>query len=382
VIQIPLSRPDLDQSDIDAVAAVLRTPNLSFGPRLAAFERAFAQTIGTAHAVAANSGTSALHLGVRALGWRAGDEVVTTPLSFVASANVLLFENVRPRFVDVDAESLNIDPNRVEAALTPQTRGILPVHLWGYPADMTALSDIARRHGLTVLEDACEALGATHGGRKAGGLGHVGVFGFYPNKQITTGEGGVLLTDSAELAAAARRLRNQGRDPERDWYDQTDLGYNYRISDMQCALGLSQLSRLGELLSARARVAALYDRLLADCPELRLPPRPGADSPAAMSWFVYVVRLSPDFDREDRDRIADAMAARGVQCGRYFAPIHLQPYYRRRFGFTPGDFPLAEAAGERALALPFFNRLEEDDAARVCRTLRECLAAQRARRRT
>ncbi len=377
---IPLSQPDIDERDIDAVAATLRTPRLSFGPKLEEFERAIAAYVGVRHAVAVNSGTSGLHLCVRALGWGAGDEVVTTPFSFVASANVLLMEGVRPVFVDVEEDTLNIDPNRVAEALTSGAKGILPVHLWGAPADMNALDEIAERHGLRVLEDACEALGAVYRGRRAGALADAGVFGFYPNKQITAGEGGVIVTDGADLAACARRLRNQGRDPGVDWLDQTDLGYNYRISDISCALALAQLGRIEEILERRARVAALYDRLLAGRPELRLPPRVCDGVGDVMSWFVYVIRLDDEFSREDRDWIHQALAARGVMCGRYFAPIHLQPYYRKRFGFQPGDFPIAERAGERALALPFFNKLDEDRAARVCAALLECIARCRRRR--
>jgi perosamine synthetase len=258
VIRIPLSSPDVTEAEIDAVVEVLRTPRLSLGPKLAEFERAVAAYSGTRFAVAVNSGTSGLHLAVRALGLGAGDEVITTPFSFAASANVLLYNFATPVFVDVDAATLNIDPRLVEAAITPRTRAILAVHVFGRPAAMTELREIAARYDLAIVEDACEAIGAEVNGARVGSLGDAGVFAFYPNKQITTGEGGAILTDDPEIDALARRLRNQGRDATRDWYDHVDLGYNYRISEINCALGIAQLERIEPILERRAAVADAY----------------------------------------------------------------------------------------------------------------------------
>jgi len=370
---IPLARPDISEREISAVVDVLRTPHLSFGPELARFEQALARFTGTEHAVAVSSGTAGLHLCIKALGLGPGDEVITTPFSFVSSANALLFEGVRPVFADIDPDSLNLDPERVAAAVGPRTRAILAVHIFGNPAAMGDLLTIARRHGLLLIEDACEALGATVAGAAAGSLGDAGVFGFYPNKQITTGEGGAVITRSRELADKLRLLRNQGRDAGEDWLDMVALGCNYRLSDLQCALGRVQLERLPDMLARRWAVARRYDARLAGHPDLRLPPRP-ADA-AEMSWFVYVLRLAERFDRGARDRVVRLMAEQGVACGRYFAPIHLQPYYRRRFGYAPGDFPETEAAADRALALPFFGHLDEPTMERVCRALETALTA-------
>lgn len=376
-IHIPLARPDIGEAEIQAVTRVLRTPYLSLGPKLVEFEDAIRRLTGAAHAVAVSSGTSGLHLCVRALGFQAGDEVITTPFSFIASANVLLFEGARPVFVDIDPNSLNLDPALVERALSPRTKGILAVHAFGYPAPLGDLVPLAKGRGLRLIEDACEAMGSRFAERHVGTLGHAGVFAFYPNKQITTGEGGVVITDSAELAAELRILRNQGRDPGGKWLDQVALGYNYRLSDIQCALGLAQLARLEAILAKRRRVAARYDTLLSGHPDLVLPVRPAP--PNQMSWFVYVTRLAARFSRADRDRIVAGMAERGVQCGRYFAPIHLQPYYRERFGYRPGDFPHTEAMADRAVALPFFTGMGREQVETVCHHLVEVIAAQKRR---
>jgi perosamine synthetase len=365
-VRIPLSSPDISDAEIDAVVEVLRTPNLSLGPKLVEFERAIAVYAGTSHAVAINSGTSGLHLCVRALGLRAGDEVITTPFSFVASTNVLLFESAIPVFVDVDPSTLNIDPERIEAAITPRTRAILVVHVFGRPAPMREIMAIARGHDLAVIEDACEAIGAELRGAKVGSIGQAGVFAFYPNKQMTTGEGGAIVTDDPEIDQLARRLRNQGRDGTRDWYEHVDLGYNYRLSDVNCALGLAQLGRLESMLALREAVARGYAERLAGESRLVLPEPTVEDG--RMSWFVYVVRLDASFDRERRDRLVREMQAKGIGCGRYFAPIHLQPYYAERFGYVRGDFPACEAAAERSIALPFFNRLTDAQLDEVCET--------------
>jgi perosamine synthetase len=371
-VRIPLSAPDVTESDIEAVTEVLRTPRLSLGPRLAELERAMADYIGVPYAVAVSSGTAGLHLCVRALGLGAGDEVITTPLSFVASANVLLYEAARPRFVDVDETSLGLDPARIEAALTPRTRAILVVHLFGRPAAMREILELAERHGLAVIEDACEAIGAEYGGARVGSLGRAGVFGFYPNKPITTGEGGVITTADPDLDALFRRLRNQGRDPSLDWYQHVDLGYNYRLSEINCALGLAQLRRITPILERRFALARAYHERLAAEPQLLLPEPDEGD--ARTSWFAYNVRLRAPSDRSRRDRIVAEMRALGIECGRYFAPIHLQPLYVRRFGYAPGAFPICEAAAERSIALPFFGRLREAEIDEVCDSLRRLLA--------
>jgi perosamine synthetase len=369
-VRIPLSAPDVAESDIEAVSEVLRTPWLSRGPRLVELERAMAEYVGTPDAVAVSSGTSGLHLCVRALGLGAGDEVITTPLSFVASANVLLYEGALPRFVDVDETSLDLDPARIEAAITPRTRAILAVHLFGRPAAMREILALAERHRLAVIEDACEAIGAEYGGARVGSLAAAGVFGFYPNKPITSGEGGVITTADPDLAALARRLRNQGRDPSLDWYEHVDLGYNYRLSEINCALGLAQLRRLTPILERREALARAYHERLACEGDLLLPELELADG--RKSWFVYSVRLRRG-GRARRDRVVAEMCAHGIECGRYFAPIHLQPLYVRRFGYAPGDFPICEAAAESSLALPFFTRLSTPQVDEVCGTLRDAL---------
>ena len=366
-LMIPLSRPDIGPAEIEAVSAVLRTPHLSLGPQLQRFEQKLATTCASPFATATSSGTAGLHLCLRALNLTQGDEVITTPFSFIASANVLLFEGITPVFVDIDPKTLNLDPGLIEAAITEKTKAILVVHAFGNPASMHAINAIADKHGLAVIEDACEALGSTIDGHQVGTFGDLGTLAFYPNKQMTTGEGGAILTANPEHDALLRILRNQGRRPSGAWLDMEELGYNYRLSDIQCALGSAQLDRIGEILSARRSVAARYDALLGDNHRLVLPPR--TENPEAMGWFVYVVRLEARFNQAQRDRIVQAMAAKNIACGRYFAPIHLQPYYRRRFGYGYGDFPHTEAAGSRAIALPFFNRLSNEQARDVCDAL-------------
>ena len=369
--RIPLSAPDIGEAEIAAVVDVLRGGRLALGPRLTAFERAAAACADARHAVAVSSGTAGLHLAVRALGLGRGDEVITTPLSFIASANAIRYEGARPVFADVDRQTLNLDPERVEAAITPRTRAILVVHLFGRPAPMGALLALAAQHGLAVIEDACEAIGAAIDGRPVGALGDAGVFGFYPNKQITTGEGGVVVTDRAELATRIASLRNHGRPGAGALaLDHAELGFNYRLSELQCALGEVQLNRLPAILSRRAEVARAYTRKLAGSPELILP---GESEGERVSWFVYVVRLTEHFSPADRDRIAEGLVARGIGCGRYFPPIHLQRAYDE-FGHRAGDFPEAERAAARTLALPFFNRIADEQIDEVVRTLLELVA--------
>lgn len=352
---IPLSSPDVSADDCQRVLDVLSGPTLSLGPVLPAFEAGLAQAAGTRFAVAVNSGTSALHLCVKAAGLGDGDEVITSPFSFVASANCLLFERAIPRFVDIDIDTYNINPILISAQINHRTRGILPVHVFGRPCDMTAINALAETRGLTVIEDSCEAIGATIDGRLAGSFGQSGCFAFYPNKQITTGEGGALVTDDERVARLARSWRNQGRGEGGAWLQHERLGYNYRLSDINCALGLGQLSRLESILLMRHNAAHRYGQYLEAIPEIILP------APAAagigISWFVYVVRLQDEFTREDRDRVLDLLRQDGIGCNNYFAPIHLQEFYREQFGYRRGDFPVTEHVADRTIALPFFNHL-------------------------
>ena len=356
-MRIPLSAPDITETEINAVVEVLRSPRLSLGPKLEEFERNVAGYAGTKHAVAVNSGTSGLHLCVRAINLKAGDEVITTPFSFVASANVLLYEKCVPVFVDIDPNTLNIDASRVEAAITAKTKAIMIVHVFGRPSPMREILEIARRHNLKIIEDACEAIGAEYENRRVGAIGNAGVFAFYPNKQITTGEGGMIVTNDDSIAKQARILRNQGRDAESDWFEHVELGYNYRLSDINCAVGIEQLKRLEFILQQRETAARKYNARLGDNPHLVLPPVDFPDG--RVSWFVYVVRLNENFTRARRDSMVREMNAAGIGCGRYFAPIHLQPFYAKTFGFRAGDFPVVEYAAERVIALPFFNRITD-----------------------
>ena len=365
-MEIPLSRPDITQAEIDAVVSVLHTPNLSMGPVVVEFERAFASYCRTKHAVTCSSGTAALHLLWHALGLKPGDEVVTTPFSFIASSNSIMFEGANPVFADVDPGTWNVDPGRIEAAVTPHTKAILPVHVFGQMADMAAIMEIAERHDLCVFEDSCEALGGTYRGEMAGSVARAGTFGFYPNKQMTTGEGGMIVTDDDALADLTRSLRNQGRDPSAGWLAHTRLGFNYRLGDINSAIGLVQIRRIDEILAARKNVADMYCRRLAD--EKRIVLQAGHPD-VKMSWFVFVVRLDDAYTQQDRDRILTRLQAAGVGCSNYFTPIHLQPFYRERFGYKPGDFPHCEALASRTLALPFHGKLSESEVDYVCEKL-------------
>ncbi len=361
-MEVPLSRPSITEKEVQAVLEVLSTPYLSLGPRLKEFEARFAEYLSCRYALAASSGTTGLHMAVRALGIGEGDEVITTPFSFVASANCLLFEGARPLFVDIDAETLNIDPQNIEAGITPETKALLIVHIFGRPCPMDQIMAIAQRNDLPVIEDACEALGARYGRRALGTMGKAGVFGFYPNKQITTGEGGMVVTDDPEIAALLASLRNQGRD-EKGWLAHYRLGYNYRLDELSCALGLAQLSRLEEILAKRLAAARRYNLSLAACRALGLP-SPGEEE--RVSWFVYVVRLPEGVEKE---AVRSELARRGVATGDYFPPIHLQPLYRERFGYEPGTFPVTEAVASTTLALPFFTDIGEDQQDYVCENL-------------
>jgi dTDP-4-amino-4,6-dideoxygalactose transaminase len=380
-----MSSPDLTDADRQAVMDVINTPMLSLGPKVVEFEQSFCRVTGAKHAIAVNSGTAGLHLCVRAAGIGPGDLVITTPFSFVASTNALLFENAIPVFVDVDPRTGNIDPAQVADALrrvekwlprkSPIAPGalkaILPVDVFGQPAALDTLSALAREYGLTMIEDSCEALGATYHGQQAGTFGDFGIFAFYPNKQITTGEGGLVITNDDTAAAFMRALRNQGRAPGDTWLSHTYLGYNYRLDEMSSALGITQLARLDEMLAKRETVAGWYSSRLAAISGVEIPFI--APQTTRMSWFVYVVRLDKRLDRAD---LAKRLEARGVPIRPYFLPIHLQPYMVERFGYIEGDYPVTEDLGRRGVALPFSGVMSEEQVEYVCEALRQEISGE------
>jgi perosamine synthetase len=369
-MRIPLSSPDIDEADIQAVTGVLRTPRLSIGPKMEEFEEAVAAYTGVPYGVALSSGTAGLHLGLTALGIGEGDEVILPSFTFIAAAHAVLYRRARPVFVDIDPLTLNLTAETVAPAITPRTRAIIAVHTFGCPVDMEPVLDLAARHGVKVIEDACEALGADCGGRKVGGLGDLGVFAFYPNKPITTGEGGMVVTSDRQLADAIRALRNQGRRASDGWLDHSLLGYNYRLSEMNCALGVSQMRRIEEMLARRESRAACYMEHLRGIPDLTLPVF--KTNHGRVCWFVFVVRLGASRTRDDRDGVMDFMTARGIGCGSYFAPVHGQPLYA---GYADGghDLTVTDRVAPRTLALPFFNRITDDEIAEVCSALHEAI---------
>jgi perosamine synthetase len=366
---IPLAKPLLGEREEQLVLETLRSRRLALGPRLPEFERALSARLGRPTS-AVSSGTAGLHLAVRAAGVQAGDEVITTPFSFVASANCVLYENATPVFCDIDARTLNIDPAAAQAALTERTSGLLPVHIFGYPAAMPAFERLAAERGLWIVEDACEALGATHGdGRDVGARGNLAVFGFYPNKQLTTGEGGAVVCPDEASKERIDSERNQGRAPDMGWLDHDRLGYNYRLDDLSCALGIAQLERLDELLAARTRVAGLYSEALSGVEDLGLP-CPDQDGDRR-SWFVYVVQLPRGIER---DEVVLAMRERGVDTKPYLPAIHLMSFYRERLGHREGEFPVCEDVARRSLALPFFPELSDGEVEQVVEALRGVIA--------
>ena len=432
-LRIPLAKPEITDADREAVMAVLRTAHLSMGPKVGEFERAICDYTGSKFAVAVNSGTSALHLAVRALGLRAGDEVILPSFTFSAVLNVILQEGLQPRFVDVDPATYNTTPELVAAAVTDRTRLIIAVHTFGFPLDVAGLRDLVAQGGLRaghhstplragpghtihLIEDSCEAVGAEVHGQKAGTIGEAGLFAFYPNKQITTGEGGVLVTSEERLATHARKLRNQGRDSALDWHQHAEIGYSYRLSDINCALGISQLGRIEAIIARRQKLAEIYDREL-----LRIGGivRPALSSAVGrISWFVYPVRLPEEFGARDRDWICESLARKGIASGRYFAPLHQQPVLAHPFdrpasgSFTKNakgwgtqvksptakrakatadlkgwggpvqsrsriSLPCTEFVAERVIALPFFNELTEAEIQEVCGALEESVRGLR-----
>jgi perosamine synthetase len=376
---IPLARPELGDREEELVVEVLRSGRLSLGPKLEEFEHGFARWLAADGAVATSSGTAALHLGVRALGWGEGDQVVTSPLSFVASANCLLYEDATPIFCDVDPITLDLDPKAAAAAVGERTVGILPVHIFGYPADLEALEKLAADRGLGVLEDACQALGAVDArGRKVGAGGNPAAFAFYANKQLTTGEGGMLVTPDEEMAERVRSERNQGRAADMEVLEHDRIGFNYRLTDIQAAIGIGQLERLDGILRGRERLSLSYRARLTELGAL--PPGEGSDDGLLLpcedrgaerrSWFVFCVQLP---DGTNRDAVIEELNRRGVASKAYLPCIHLLPPYRERFGFSQGQFPVAERAAERSLALPFFSAMTEDEVDTVCTVLGHAL---------
>jgi len=367
---IPLARPVIGEAEERAVIEVLRSGQLSLGPRLDEFEQRFATAVGSPLASAVSSGTAGLHLALRAVGVGEGDEVITSPFSFVASANAALYERARPVFADIDPVTLNLDPRAAEAALSARTRALLPVHIFGYPADMRAFEALAARHGLGIVEDACEALGARHAdGPAVGGRGHPAVFGFYANKQLTTGEGGMITLADAQIKQRIDSERNQGRAPDMGWLDHDRLGFNYRLSDIACAVGIAQLGRLAQMLSERERVAGLYREGLAGVDGLALPcADAGGDR---RGWFVFVVQLPRGMDRDGTVR---ELGRQGIQSKPYLPAIHLMSFYRERFGHREGQFPVCEDVAARSIALPFFPEMSQGEVERVCERLRAVIA--------
>ena len=368
---IPLARPVIGAREEELVLETLRSRRLSLGPRLEQFEAALATRLGVERVSAVASGTAGLHLALRAAGAERGAEVVTSPLSFVASANAIVYEGAVPVFCDIDAHTLNLDPAAAAAAVGERTAGLLPVHIFGYPADLPALERLARERGLWIVEDACEALGAVHGdGTAVGARGNPAVFGFYPNKQLTTGEGGAVVCPSQDVKTRIDSERNQGRAPDMGWLDHDRLGFNYRLSDLACALGIAQLERLDDMLAARERVAALYSEALGAIEGLELPsPDTGGDR---RSWFVYVVQLPRGTGRE---ATILALRERGIDSKPYLPAIHLMSYYREAFGHREGEFPVCEDVAERSIALPFYPELSAGQVERVAESLRTVLAA-------
>ncbi len=366
---IPLARPVLGAREEQAVLEVLRSGHLSLGPRVAEFERRFAARVGAAQASAVSSGTAGLHLALRAVGVGEGAEVITTPFSFVASANVAIYERARPVFVDIDPLTLNLDAEQAAAAVGARTAAILPVHVFGYPADIERLEQT----GVPIVEDACEALGGAYAdGSAVGSRGHPAVFAFYANKQITTGEGGIVISGDRAVKERIDSERNQGRAPNMDWLDHDRLGFNYRLSDIACALGIAQLERLDGLLAARARVASLYREALGDIRELTLPCEDSGR--ARRGWFVYVVQLPAGVDR---DRAVTELGAHGIAAKPYFPAIHLMSYYRQEFGYRRGQFPVCEDVSDRSIAIPFYPQMGEGEVARVTQALLSVLGRAR-----
>ncbi|MCD6471448.1 DegT/DnrJ/EryC1/StrS family aminotransferase [bacterium] len=355
-MNIPLAKPDITAKDRQAVINVLKTPILSLGPKLKEFEKKFAKYVGRKYGIAVNSGTSGLHLAIKALGIEQGDEVITTPFSFISSATCILFEKAKPIFVDIDPRTRNIDPEKIEKKITKKTKAMIIVDIFGQPADWDKILKIAKKYKLKVIEDSCEALGSEYKEKKCGTFGDISVFAFYPNKQITTGEGGIILTDNKKVAELCRSWRNQGRSEKDKWLNFVRLGYNYRISDINCALGISQLSRIEKIIKKRSWVVKIYNKYLSKIKGLIIPYV--APYTTKMSWMHYVLQLTSKYTRADRDKILSKLQKMGIGCRDYFPPIHLMPMFKK-FGYKKGDFPICEHLSERVIALPLHTKLTE-----------------------
>ncbi len=368
---IPLARPVIGDRERELVDGVLRSRQLSLGPTVTEFERMWADRIGTKHAVACSSGTAGLHCCLHALGIGPGDEVITSSFSFVASANVIVYTGATPVFAEVDPLTFNMDPAAVEAAITPLTRAILVVDIFGYPADVPALIAIAERHGLAIVEDACQSIDGDFNGKKLGTYGHPSVYGFYANKQLTTAEGGVILTDDDALYLLLKSLTNQGRSDDGAWLVHSRLGFNYRLSDVHAAIGIAQIERLDWMQDARARIAARYQARMASVDGVT----PMYEGPQRRSWFVYAPRLDADLAR---DAIIGRLEAEGVSAKPYLPCIHLQPYYRTDHGHAPGELPVTEEISASTIALPFFCEMTDEQVDRVCDTMERAIQAERA----
>jgi len=365
--RIPLSKPDITKKEKKAVLEVLKTSYLSLGPKLREFEEKIAKYIGVKYAIGVNSGTSSLHLIIRALGIKDNDEVITTPFSFISSANCILYERAKPVFVDINEKTLNIDVNKIEGKITKKTKAILAVDVFSHSANWEILEKIAKKHKLFLIEDSAEALGSEYKGRKCGNFGNAAILSFYPNKQITTGEGGMVLTNNKRIADLCRSMANQGRENKSGkWLEHIRLGYNYRMSEVCATIGVVQLERIKEILKKRTKIAFLYSKKLKDFKEIDLPDTSGG-------WFVYVVRLKRKYSQKNRDKIIKEMQKKGIQCSNYFYPIHLQPYYKKIFSFKKGDFPICEGISERTIALPFYNNLTEKEIDFVVKNLKEAV---------
>lgn len=356
---VSLSSQDITDAEINAVVSVLKSDRLALGPQLTAFEDEFRRRVGVKHAISCCNGTAGLHMCWTAMGIGANDEVITTPFTFISTVNSFAFNNAKPVFVDVDPETWQLDAKLIEAAITPRTRAVIPVDIFGNTPDWDPILDIAKRHNLRVLEDSCEALGAAYKDRPTGTFGEAGVFAFYPNKQITTGEGGMVVTNDDRIAFLVRSLCNQGRDPDAGWLAHARLGYNYRMCDIQAAVGVQQMRRLDEILAKRDRVANMYlERLAGDdrYTTMKVP------AEVKISWFVFVVRLNDNYTQQDRDRILEGLREKGIGCNNYFSPVHLQPHYAETYGYKQGDFPVTETLAQRTIALPFHNHITEEEA--------------------
>lgn len=368
--RVPLSRPDVNELDIQAVVEVLRSPFLSLGPRVREFEECFEQYVGRRYAVAVNSGTSGLFLCMKAMGLGPGDEVITTPFTFIATVTTILMTGATPVFADIDPVSLNLDLKEVEKKIGPRTKAILPVEVFGNPAGMDKICELAQSHGLEIIEDCCEALGSELNGRKAGTFGRAGVFAFYPNKQMTTGEGGMIVTDDEQIAKLCISLRNQGRGSGGGWLAHERLGYNYRLSDINCALGISQIRRIEEFVRKRQQVAQMYLERLANEKRIVLPQ---VSDGARMSWFVFVIRLGDSYRPSQRNEVLQRLMERGIQVSNYFPPVYLQPFIAETLGHKSGDFPVTDQVSARTIALPFHNNLSHREVELVCSELQEIL---------